>query len=195
MKTVTLVCVECKKQFERSLQRYNQNSKRGSKNSFCTPECQAKWSDCTVTVSCGSCRKTLKRERKEVKKSKSGLLFCNKSCAAKHNNALRTGIVHPNFTGGSNSETYRKICFAYHPKKCLVCDETLIVDVHHYDENRTNNEPSNLLPLCPTHHRYWHSPYKYIVEATITGYRERFIEFQSDFPVSLFEEEFEEAMG
>jgi len=34
------------------------------------------------------------------------------------------------------------------------------VAVHHYDENHNNNNPENLVPLCPTHHQYVHSKYK-----------------------------------
>jgi ribosomal protein S27AE len=40
--------------------------------------------------------------------------------------------------------------------KCCSCNETTILDVHHIDENRYNNELSNLVYLCPTHHAYLH---------------------------------------
>lgn len=58
---------------------------------------------------------------------------------------------------------YRTICFKVHGKKCLVCGEEKIVSVHHLDENHSNNDPNNLVPLCPTHHQYLHSRYKGIV--------------------------------
>jgi hypothetical protein len=70
---------------------------------------------------------------------------------------------------------YTVLCFRHHEKKCVYCGETLIVAVHHYDENPNNNSPENLIPLCPTHHQYWHSKYKHIVENVVVKYRENFI--------------------
>lgn len=75
---------------------------------------------------------------------------CSHSCA---NTYFRSGKNHPNYTGND----YRKICFDKYLYKCLVCDESNVVDVHHLDENRDNNDIYNLIPLCPTHHRYIHS--------------------------------------
>ena len=40
--------------------------------------------------------------------------------------------------------------------KCCICDESNVVDIHHIDSNRNNNDISNLVPLCPTHHAYIH---------------------------------------
>lgn len=69
---------------------------------------------------------------------------------------------------------YKKICFKYHPHKCCVCGEENVVAVHHYDGNHFNNEPSNLLPLCPTHHVYIHSKYKNLIIDKINSYIEEF---------------------
>ncbi len=38
------------------------------------------------------------------------------------------------------------------------------------DENNLNNNPSNLIPLCPTHHQYWHSNFKYLIEKRVLAY-------------------------
>lgn len=70
---------------------------------------------------------------------------------------------------------YVKICFRHHEKKCIMCGEKKIVGVHHYDENRKNNNPENLIPMCPTHHQYYHSRYKNLVEKKIDKYRNNFI--------------------
>jgi len=42
--------------------------------------------------------------------------------------------------------------------KCCVCEEDnpIIIDIHHLDEDRHNNEFDNLVPLCVLHHRTWH---------------------------------------
>ncbi len=71
---------------------------------------------------------------------------------------------------------YTTICFRYHKKECVICNEKNIVSVHHFDENHENNKPENLIPLCPTHHQYCHSRYKEIIYNNIVEYRNKFIE-------------------
>lgn len=94
---------------------------------------------------------------------------CSHSCSNSH---FRSGINNPNWKYTS----YRSTCFHYHEKSCVVCGENKIVEVHHYDENHDNNEPTNLIPLCPTHHQYVHSRYKNDVIDVIEEYRKKFIE-------------------
>jgi hypothetical protein len=65
---------------------------------------------------------------------------------------------------------YRTLCFRYHKKECVVCGENKIVEVHHYDGNHENNVKENLIPICPTHHQYFHSRYKNEVEYIIDEY-------------------------
>ena len=55
-----------------------------------------------------------------------------------------------------NKESHRLICFKFYKKECLVCMESNVVDVHHLDGDHTNDQPNNLIPLCPTHHTYLH---------------------------------------
>ena len=40
--------------------------------------------------------------------------------------------------------------------KCCVCEESRVLDVHHVDEDRANNDVSNLVFLCPNHHAIYH---------------------------------------
>lgn len=71
----------------------------------------------------------------------------------------------------TNTLEYRTICFQYHDRQCIVCGEREIVDVHHRDRNPLNNVPENLIPLCPTHHRYCHTRrLQSRIEARITAY-------------------------
>ncbi len=69
-----------------------------------------------------------------------------------------------------NYKNYRTICFANHKKQCVVCDEQNIVEVHHMDENKNNNCPENLIPLCPTHHQYWHSRFRKLIKEKVEYY-------------------------
>ena len=107
---------------------------------------------------------------------KSEKITCSHSCA---NTYFRSGENNPNYKDISEysnkrnrnlSKKYRKKCFEYHEHKCCVCGENKILDVHHYDENKFNNEPENLIPICPTHHGYYHSKYRSEVEDKIKNY-------------------------
>lgn len=88
---------------------------------------------------------------------------CSHACA---NTYFRTGESHPNWKQSS----YRTTCFLNHEKRCVVCGEDKIVEVHHLDEDKLNNLPENLIPLCPTHHQYWHSRFRYLIEDKVLGY-------------------------
>src|SRR3989344_211980 len=48
-------------------------------------------------------------------------------------------------------ETYRKIT-----KSCIICGFDKIIDLHHLDRNKKNNSETNLIGLCPNHHRMIH---------------------------------------
>lgn len=91
---------------------------------------------------------------------------CSYSCA---NKKFRSGENNGMWKDESESR-YTKICFTHHVKKCVVCDEDKIVAVHHYDHNHENNDPKNLVPLCPTHHNYVHSKYRDLVIDKIDQY-------------------------
>jgi hypothetical protein len=111
------------------------------------------------TILCVVCNKPIKN----YKHSKG---TCSKSCANTH---FKSGLGNGNWKG----ERYTTLCFVHHKKKCVVCGEEKIVAVHHYDLNHNNNEPSNLIPLCPTHHQYVHSRYKDEVQSIIDEYIEQ----------------------
>ena len=90
---------------------------------------------------------------------------CSHSCS---NTYFRSGKDNPNWK--ENSTQYRTKCFEFHKKECVICGENKIIEVHHIDEDRDNNIPENLVPLCPTHHKYWHSEFKEEVEEKIYKY-------------------------
>ena len=95
---------------------------------------------------------------------------CSHSCA---NTYFRSGESNPNYKTDNELTgivKYTTICFRYHEKKCVCCDERNIVEVHHYDGNKKNDLPENLIPLCPTHHQYWHSKFRHLIKAKIDDY-------------------------
>jgi hypothetical protein len=95
---------------------------------------------------------------------------CSYSCS---NTYFRSGINNPNFKEDSIS-AHRTICFHYHKKQCIICEESNIVEAHHYNKNHEDNRPENLVPLCPTHHQYVHSQYEHLVSKQIDDYVTKF---------------------
>ena len=185
MELVSIVCAKCEKSFDKSLKLFNQSVKKGWKH-FCSRRCALDNRNQTVERPCGTCGSPVVRQHHIVESSKSGYVFCNKSCAVKYNNRiLRSGENNPNFRkaglfGGNrkakNNSHYRTICFQYHEKKCVVCGEDKVVAVHHFDHNHDNHDPTNLIPMCPTHHGYMHSKHRHLIEATVNAYHERLFE-------------------
>lgn len=88
---------------------------------------------------------------------------CSHACA---NTFYRSGKNHPNW----NPDKYRNACREAHDFKCVVCGEFRIISVHHVDHKRTNSSPENLVPLCPTHHQYWHSRHRHLIEKKVFDY-------------------------
>lgn len=117
-----------------------------------------------ITKKCPVCGKKFKTQ-KGLKKEK---ITCSYSCSNTH---FRSGESNPNW----KDEAYRSTCFLYHKKRCLICKEEKLVTVHHFDGNRKNNKPDNLIPLCPTHHQYVHSRYAHEVNDIIKCYRNKFL--------------------
>ena len=79
---------------------------------------------------------------------------CSHSCS---NTFFRSGENNPNWKSEKSEWGYRKLCFDNWPKKCLICDFDMVVEVHHLDGNHDNNDENNLIPLCPNHHRAIHT--------------------------------------
>lgn len=98
---------------------------------------------------------------------------CSHSCS---NTFYRSGSNNPNWK--EESTQYRNKCFEFHKKECIICKEDKIVEVHHLDENRENNKIDNLVPLCPTHHKYLHSNYRYLIEDKVNEYIKDFIKLR-----------------
>jgi hypothetical protein len=70
----------------------------------------------------------------------------------------------------AEDDRYRDLCFRHHGRQCIVCKEENIVTVHHLNEDHSDNRAENLVPLCPTHHQYYHSRYRNLIEPKIQEY-------------------------
>jgi hypothetical protein len=115
--------------------------------------------------------KTQKYERVEKTCPSCGKKFVTKSGHKKEKSTCSHSCGNKHFRKSKKLSSYRSLCFAYHGKKCAICSESKIVEVHHYDGDNKNNSPENLIPVCPTHHQYIHSQYKAEVIGGIEEYK------------------------
>ena len=157
MGKTSIKCVECDKNVLKW--EYEINLIKDLKSYKCK---QCKRKNSKIEKKCPVCEKTFKGNISQIKNK----VTCSYACSNKH---FRTGEKNGNW----NPDSYRSTCFSYHKKECIICGENKIVAVHHYDENHTNNDPANLIPLCPTHHQYIHSKYKCEIIDKVNDYRKK----------------------
>ena len=117
---------------------------------YCSIKCRTEGNTKSIEVDCACCGKKMIRKQHEYNSSKTGNLFCSKSCSAKISNENRAGF---------GISRYRDIAFKEKEKKCEVCGYEKIkgiLVVHHIDRDRTNSNISNLKVLCPNCHHEEH---------------------------------------
>ncbi len=106
--------------------------------------------------------------RKNTKKYKNAL-YCSRSCS----NSRQEWWNKKDNSFRSNS--YRAIARRNYDLRCYVCGFDKIVAIHHIDENKKNNDPSNLIPLCPNHHEMCHSKWKAEIDPFLIKWKQRFV--------------------
>lgn len=102
-------------------------------------------------VKCAYCGKEIYRSAAEIEKNKSGYFYCSHNCGNRHKN-----IVRLNSGEWDNTLNYRLKAMTKYAHECMACgwdEDERILEVHHIDENRSNNDIDNLSILCPTCHR------------------------------------------
>lgn len=102
--------------------------------------------ECKYTeLECDYCHKKFKRLKSAISENYN---FCSKTCGNRFKN-----IEFTNWIDGCD---YRRNAFNAYPHKCKICgwnEDERVLEVHHIDENRKNNNLSNLIILCPTCHK------------------------------------------
>jgi hypothetical protein len=85
MKTLELICANCKRTFNKAAKTLKHSKKRGDNHQFCSIKCVGEFYNETIIHKCHVCEKEFNRTPSSSK-SKSGFLFCSRSCAATWNN-------------------------------------------------------------------------------------------------------------
>ncbi len=163
---VPCVCVQCGKEFSVKPCEY-----RRGVGKYCSRPCQtqgyrdrphAKKPDCFIT--CGYCGVSFKIIPALLDKKK----YCSKLCANRAHRAKMKGPGNGRYLHGRSEERYSADFRALAPDirtreglRCFLCHVTQAangkdLDVHHIDYDKDNNEPLNLVALCPTCHGAMH---------------------------------------
>lgn len=94
-KTIECICENCQKTFSKELRRIKDQEKKGWRSGrFCSGKCRDEHLSISratsVSCLCQTCNQSFLRIPSQKSKSKSGYVFCSKSCAATYNNTHKT---------------------------------------------------------------------------------------------------------
>jgi len=151
---VIVICKICKRKFRTKFWLFQQGWSQ-----CCSRKCRNEAQKRGRFVKCSTCGKSIWRGLASLRSSKSGKFFCTKSCQTLWRNKVYTGPNHALWIGGSSFGFYRKkILESNVPVICNLCKEkdTRVLEVHHKDGNRQNNEIDNLVWICLNCHHLMH---------------------------------------
>ncbi len=150
---IKVPCAYCKKPTSKFKHHVTYNKQHGYKN-YCSASCKNKSKQTGSYAPCTNCSTPVWRTNSTKARSKSGKYFCSRHCATVVNNTVyKSNEHHPNYISGKAS--YRELAFKYYGVKCKLCNYNIkkVLEVHHIDSNRSHNSVSNLMVLCPNHHK------------------------------------------
>ena len=150
---VTLRCPCCQKTFEAK----QEESRR---RRYCSTECVSNACQDSRRRPCATCGKEF------VPRQYSGPMeYCSPRCASiAHRTAIR-GERNGRYVSGAWTTAYtpgfpkslRRQIVARDGHRCVHCEATGILQVHHLDGSKTNHDPTNLVTLCVSCHRTVHT--------------------------------------
>lgn len=157
---IKVKCIKHNYEFETKYE----NIRRDNRKHHICPICQQEDKKAlTPKVQCAYCHKEFNLSKSKMQKSKSGLHFCcreHKDLAQRLESGAEFSKMRPihyrQNTEQITINNYRLIALRHYSKQCSVCgwnEDDNILEVHHIDENRQNNDIDNLIVLCPICHR------------------------------------------
>lgn len=157
--TVKIKCIIHNHEFETKYE----NVRRASRKHHICPICQEedknkRYENNRIKIKCAYCDKEFLRPLSDLNKSKSGLHFCcreHKDLAQRLESGQNFQSMRPEHYG-TTAKNYREKAFREYKVECAICnwnEDKDVLEVHHIDGDRTNNEVKNLIILCPICHR------------------------------------------
>lgn len=146
------------------------NLARDSRKKLICPICKTEHRNSLKNKeTCSYCGKIFFKNLASYIGKKTNLKFCCKECKDKAQQ-IKAGSkfkeMRPNFYSDDFSKCYRHEAFNEYEHKCYFCgfdEDDDILEVHHIDKNRDNNDIKNLMIICPNCHTKIHN-YKYIIK-------------------------------
>lgn len=155
---ITRTCQQCQCSFEAASKEVNRGNAK-----FCSRTCARKHQsqqrpaqkhNCT----CALCGMRFYRPLSNQKKSKvTGLQFCSRLCKDSAQSLKESVLIRSDSANGRYA--YRDFAFSVYSHKCNRCgyDKYIqVLEVHHKDRNRLNNQIDNLEILCRNCHAEEH---------------------------------------
>lgn len=146
-------CIKCNKEFY-----VKPSHQKLGYGKYCSRTCQIIGQRKGLLVKCSSCGKDTWKTPKDIKSTKSGKLFCSKSCQTKWRNKYFSDTLHPNWKDGKSKDYRRIIKESVKYEECMLCGctDSRVLAVHHLDKDRKNNNIENLEWLCMNCHNLVH---------------------------------------
>lgn len=124
----------------------------------CSVDCRAKSRQERTTFTCANdrCRKNFERRTSCIRGSKSGLMFCSRTCkdTAQRLEGLQE-IQPPHYGTGQQNKSFLIRTRGHRCEKCglsVWLGEPIPLELDHIDGNAFNNDPANHRLLCPNCH-------------------------------------------
>ena len=125
---------------------------------FCSSACSNGRFVNRIKFNCAQCKKEFEKKPSTQSNSKSGLRFCSKACKCKAQRLGGIEAIQPDHYG-DGKWSYRARALQLLPNCCNRCGYNKyieVLEVHHKDSNRANNQIDNLEIVCANCHRETH---------------------------------------
>lgn len=151
-------CRHCQKTF----QALEKELKRGN-GKFCSISCASKSRkrDKDFNATCAQCAMPFYAKTSRFDQTKSGLLFCSRACKEKAQKIGGIEAIQPTHYRGKQTPADYRAFFLRRGllASCARCGfnaHPQILQIHHRDQDRKNNNLDNLEILCPNCHALEH---------------------------------------
>ncbi len=125
---------------------------------YCSAKCKGIDQKNGRLVACSICGNETYCSKQRLFRTKSGRIFCSKSCQTVWRNKKFSGSKHKGWAGGFSR--YRTILEGVEglPEKCSWCEteDKRVLAAHHVDGDHKNNDIKNLAWLCHNCHHLVH---------------------------------------